>query len=166
MPGRSSLHQFLGERGVPPSGVEIRPTATMRYGTTVPVSGRTCAKLFTCLVDGHPIEAILPASLTVNLTRLLALAGGHEIRSASMDEVTWPFRDGNAEIMRSSERAHGPIFVDVALVSEPEIVFTLNDGADATYLRWDEFARSARPIVGKFAEPPLLWARCRLSPCE
>jgi hypothetical protein len=165
MPGRSLLHQFLGERRVPHDGVDLRPPATMRYGTTS-ISERTCAKLFTCFVDGLPIEAILPASLTVNLTRLLALAGGREIRSAPVGEATWPFRDGDAEITRSSDRADArPIFVDVALASEAEIGFA-PDGADPTYLRWDEFARTVRPIVGRFAEPPLLWARCRLSPSE
>ncbi len=164
MPGLSLPYQFLYERLVPHTGMQSGPTPTIR---DVPVSRRNCAKIVTWLVDGEPIEAILPASLTVNLNRLLALAGGREIRPATVDEVTRLFRRGDAEIMRSSARLLGQsIFVDVALISEPEIVFILDDGPDATYLRWDEFARSARPIVGKFAEPPLSWARCRLSPCE
>jgi len=167
MPALSSLRQFLGESRLPDAEAERQPTATRRYETTVPVSRRACAKVFTCLVDGDPIEAIVPASFTVNLQRLLALAGGTEIRPASVVELTSLSRADDAGILPASRRPDGqPIFVDVALLSEPEIVFILDGGLDATSLRWDEFARSARPIVGMFAEPPLLWARCRLSPSE
>lgn len=38
-------------------------------------------------VDGEPIEAVLPAPLTVNRDRLLDLAGGSEIRLAQEEEL-------------------------------------------------------------------------------
>jgi len=47
------------------------------------------------------------------------------------------------------------VFADVALASEPEIVFNAGTHTEAIAMRWADFANSVRPIVGRFAEPPL-----------
>jgi Ala-tRNA(Pro) deacylase len=47
------------------------------------------------------------------------------------------------------------VFADVALASEPEIVFNAGTHTEAIRMRWADFSASVRPIVGKFAEPPL-----------
>jgi Ala-tRNA(Pro) deacylase len=47
------------------------------------------------------------------------------------------------------------VFVDVTLASEQEIAFNAGTHTDAIPMRWRDFAKSVRPIVGKFAEPPL-----------
>ena len=102
---------------------------------------RDRAKVVICVVDGTPVQALLPASLVVNLERLLSLAGAAEIRLGGQDEGSGP---------RSAE----PIFVDVRLALSPEIVFTTDTAAETAVVRWADFARSVRPIVGDFAEPP------------
>jgi hypothetical protein len=108
--------------------------------TGTPVRDR--AKVVVCVVDGTPVHALLPASLVVNLERLLSLTGAAEIRLEGEDE-------GSA-----GPRSAEPIFVDVRLALSPEIVFTTDTAAETAVMRWADFARSVRPIVGDFAEPP------------
>jgi prolyl-tRNA editing enzyme YbaK/EbsC (Cys-tRNA(Pro) deacylase) len=134
---------------------------------SAPVVGRDWAKVVTCLVDGEPIEAVIPASLTLNLERLLALAGGSEIRPVTEEEAEQRHPECEPETMRDLNCLHRQlVFVDVALVSEPEIVFRVGSVPEAICIRWPDFAKRVRPIVGKFAEPSLMWARSRLSPRE
>ena len=47
------------------------------------------------------------------------------------------------------------VFADVALASEPDIAFNAGTHTEAIAMRWADFAKSVRPIVGRFAEPPL-----------
>ena len=114
-------------------------TVAADSATRTPVRDR--AKVVICVVDGTPVQALLPASLVVNLERLLSLTGAAEIRLGGQDEGSGP---------RSAE----PIFVDVRLALSPEIVFTTDTAAETAVVRWADFARSLRPIVGDFAEPP------------
>lgn len=43
------------------------------------------------------------------------------------------------------------VFVDVSLVSEAEVVFSAGTHADVIKVRWGDFARTVKPIVGKCA---------------
>jgi Ala-tRNA(Pro) deacylase len=107
-------------------------------------------------VDSEPIEAVLPAPLTVNLDRLLELAGGSEIRLAQEDELRRLFPECEPGAMPPFGPLYGQsVFVDVALASEPEIVFNAGTHTEAIAMRWADFAKSVRPIIGKFAEPSL-----------
>jgi hypothetical protein len=98
------------------------------------------AKIVVCVVDGTPVPALVPASLGVNLERLLDLAGAKAIRLAHDDEWLGP---------RDAER----IFADVRLAAGHTMVFTTNTSSETMAIRWSDFARSARPVVGDFAEP-------------
>jgi prolyl-tRNA editing enzyme YbaK/EbsC (Cys-tRNA(Pro) deacylase) len=56
------------------------------------------------------------------------------------------------------------VFVDVTLAAEPEIVLNAGTHTDAVAMRWADFARSVRPIVGRFGEaPPDRLGRFKLS---
>ena len=119
----------------------LRTSRTVAADSAARAPVRDRAKVVICVVDGTPVQALLPASLVVNLERLLSLAGAAEIRLGGQDEGSGP---------RSAE----PIFVDVRLALSPEIVFTTDTAAETAVVRWADFARSVRPIVGDFAEPP------------
>jgi Ala-tRNA(Pro) deacylase len=47
-----------------------------------------------------------------------------------------------------------PVFVDVALAAEREIAFDAGTHTDAISMRWVDFARTVKPIVGAFAARP------------
>src|SRR5262245_54927859 len=118
--------------------------------------GHHWAKVVVCYVDGVPIEAVIPSPSTVNLDRLLELAGGREIRLAEEAEVRRLSPDDDAGAMHALGPWYGQaVFVDVSLASEPDIVFTARTDVDAIAMRWADFARTVKPIVGNFAGPAL-----------
>ena len=157
MPGTSSIHEFLRGARVPYTLVPQRRAVTAQEGAVAThVPGRNWAKVVICFIEGEPIEAVVPAPLTVNLARLRELAGGREIRLAQENELGRPFPERGPAAMPPFGPHYGQsVFVDVALASEPEIIFNAGVQGDAIAMRWADFARSVRPIVGKFAEPPL-----------
>ena len=123
MPGAPLIpgHRGLAATPTPSSSIHRHP----RYATTASthVSG-AIGPVVTCLVDGEPIEAVIPASLTLNLNRLLALAGGSEIGSLTEEEVERQHPECAPETMPDLYWLHRQLVtVDVTLVSEPENMF-------------------------------------------
>ena len=140
-----AIHEFLRTSQVP-----IRVVAGPPIGAPV----RERVTLVVCVVDGTPVLALVPAPLVVNLERLLSLAGGNEICLAHDDE-------------EAGSRDWEPIFADVRLALSHEIVFAAEAQDEATVIRWADFARCVRPIMGDFAEPPRdRVGAYRLSYCE
>lgn len=120
------------------------------------VPGRDWAKVVVCIVEGEPIQAVVPAPLAVNLDRLLALAGGTEIRLAQENELQSLYPGCEPGAMPPFGPLYGQqVFVDVALAGEPEIVFNGGTHTEAIRMRWADFAARVRPIVGHFAERSL-----------
>ena len=157
MPGTSSIHEFLREARVPYAIVPHRPAYTAQEeAAATHVPGRDWAKVVICFVDGTPVQAVLPAPRTVNLERLLELARGCEIRLAREDELGRLYPDCEPGAMPAFGPLYDqPVFVDVALAEEPDIVFNAGTHTEAISMRWADFSASVRPIVGKFADPPL-----------
>lgn len=155
MTGPSTIHEFLRRARVAYSVLPHRPTYTAQDdAAAVHVPGRDWAKVVICVVDGEPIEAVVPAPMTVNLSRLVELAGGADIRMAREDELRLLFPDCELGAMPPLGPLYGQtVFVDVALAAEPDIVFDAGTHTEAIRLRWAEFAAVIRPIVGRFAEP-------------
>ena len=131
MPGRLAIHDLLRTSRVTAAAAEPSSAAGVRDRAQVVV----------CIVDGTPVPALLPASLVVNLERLLNLTGADEVRLAGEDDGSGPL-------------AAEPIYVDVRLAVSREILLTTDTAAESVVVRWADFARTLRPIVGDFAEPP------------
>ena len=154
MPGASAIHEFLREAHVPYTVVPHRAAFTAQEeAAATHVAGWDWAKVVICVVDGEPIEAVLSAPLTVNLDRLLELAGGSEIPLAQEEELRRIFPGCEPGAMPPLGPLYGQsVFVDVSLAAEPEIVFNAGTHTEAIRMRWADFAASVRPIVGTFAE--------------
>ncbi|MEO8077967.1 MAG: YbaK/EbsC family protein [Acidobacteriota bacterium] len=157
MSSTSSIHEFLREARVAYTVVPHPPAFTAQEeAAATHVPGRDWAKVVICVVDGVPIQAVLPAPLTVNLERLLELAGGREIRLAQEGELPRLYPGCEPGAMPPFGPLYGQsVFVDVALAEEPQIIFNAGTHTEAMVMRWADFARSVRPIVGKYAEAPL-----------
>lgn len=155
MPDISSIHSYLRAAHAPYT-VMPHPAAftAQEEAAAVHVAGRHWAKVVICFVDGKPVQAVLPAPLTVNLARLLDLARGGEIRLAEAAELAHLFPGCEPGAMPPLGGIYGqPVFVDVALAAEPEIIFNAGTHTEAISMRWPDYAAVARPIVGSFAEP-------------
>jgi Ala-tRNA(Pro) deacylase len=156
MPTTSPIYDFLRESHVPYTVMPHKPAFTAQEDAAVMrVPGRDWAKVVICFMDGKPIQAVVPAPLTVSLTRLLDLAGGNEIRLAQESELKRLFPECEPGAMPPFGPLYGqPVFVDVALAAEPEVFFNAGTHTEAIRMRWADFAASVRPIVGKFADRP------------
>jgi len=154
MAGTSSVHGFLHDAHVPYSVLPHRPAFTAQEEAAVThVPGGHWAKVVVCFVDGRPIEAMLPATALVDLRRLLALAGGNEIRLADESELRQLFPDCEPGAMPPfGPLYHEAVFADVALAGEEDIAFNGGTHSEAIAMRWADFARTVRPIVGRFAD--------------
>jgi Ala-tRNA(Pro) deacylase len=152
----SAIHEFLREAHVPYAVVPHPPAFTARAeAAATHVPGRDWAKVVVCFVDGEPIEAVIPAPSMVNLDRLLELTGGSEIRLAEEDELRRLFPGCDQGAMPPLGPVYGHmVFADVSLAAEPEIVFSAGTHIDAIAMRWADFSRTVKPIVGKFAGLP------------
>jgi Ala-tRNA(Pro) deacylase len=154
MPGTSSIHEFLRDAHVPYVVMPHRPAFTAQQdAAAMHVPGRIWAKVVICFADDRPIQAVLPATLTVNLDRLRALARGSVIRLADEREMDRLFPDYESGAMPPFGPLYGQdVYVDIALAEADEIVFNAGTHTEAIRMRWPDFAASVRPIVGKFAE--------------
>src|SRR5688572_23221624 len=157
MSGTPSIYEFLREARKAYTVLPHRPAFTAQEGAAaMHVPGRDWAKVVVCLVEGEPIQAVVPAPLAVNLDRLLQLAGGKEIRLAQEDELGRLYPGCEPRGMPPCGPLYGQhVFVYVAVAAEPEIVFSACTHTEAICMRWADFAASVRPIVCKFAEHPL-----------
>jgi len=155
MTGPSAIHEFLRAAHVPYSVVPHRPAFSAQEGAAAAhVPGRDWAKVVGCFVNGQPVQAVVAAPSIVNLDRLLELAGGTSIRLAQEDELRRLYPGCDPGAMPPLGALYGqPVFVDVALASEPEIVFNAGTRTEAIAMRWEDFARAVAPIVGHFAQP-------------
>jgi Ala-tRNA(Pro) deacylase len=157
MRATSQIHEFLREAGVPYSLVAHREAFTAQEDAAAThVPGRNWAKVVACFVDGIPIEAVVPATRVVDLRRLLNLVGGDEIRLAEQAELPYLFPECEQGAMPSLGPLYQQqVYVDVTLAAEDEIIFNAGTHTEAIAMRWADFAKTIRPIVGNFAESPV-----------
>jgi len=156
MTGTASIHEFLNGAHVPYKIVRHRAAFTAQVeAAETHVPGRDWAKVVVCVVDGQPVEAVVPAPMTVNLDRLCQLARGRDIRLATEDELRRLFPDCDLGAMPPLGPLYGyPVFVDVALAAELDIVFSAGTHTEAIAMQWADFAATVRPIVGRFGDAP------------
>ena len=123
MPGTPSIHDFLRDAQVPYVVIPHPPAFTAQdEAAAMHVSGRMWAKVVVCLVDDRPIEAVLPATMTVNLDLLRALARADEIRLADERELQSLFPDCEPGAMPPLGPLYGQdVYVDIALAQAAEI---------------------------------------------
>ena len=113
----ASVQEFLRTANVAYTVFPHLPAYTAQEEAAVThVPGRDWAKAVICFADHQPIQAVVPADLTVNLERLLMLVGAETIRLAREDELGWLFPDCE----RGAMPPLGPlyrqrVFVDEAL---------------------------------------------------
>ena len=155
MTGTTAIHEVLRAAHVPYSVLPHRPAFSAQEGAAAAhVPGRDWAKVVVCFVNGEPVQAVLAAPSIVNLDRLLDLAGGTSIRLAQQDELRRLYPGCDPGAMPPLGPLYGqPVFVDVALAAEPEIVFNAGTHGDAISMRWTDFASVVSPLVGQFAQP-------------
>lgn len=154
MQGLDTIHAFLQEARVPYTAIPHLPAFTAHDDAAAThMPGRNWAKVVACFVDGEPVEAVVPAPAFVSLHRLLALAGGHDVRLAEEAELRQLFPDCEVGAMPPFGPLYGhTVYVDAVLALESEIAFNAGTHRDAIAIRWNDFVKMVNPIVGRIAE--------------
>lgn len=119
------------------------------------ISGRDWAKPVVFFADAEPIMAVVPADLVIDVEQLLLVTGADHIRLATEGELVTLYPDCEPGAMPPLGPLYNqPVFVDIALAAEPQIVFNGGTHGDAVCMRYDDFAALAHPVVGSFAMRP------------
>ena len=152
----AAVQEFLRTANVAYTVFPHLPAYTAQEEAAVThVPGRDWAKAVICFADDEPIQAVVPADLSVNLELLLVLAGAATIRLAREDELEWLFPECEPGAMPPLGPLYKQrVFVDETLAAENQIVFNAGTHRDAVSMRYDDFAALTHPIVGRFARRP------------
>ena len=103
---------------------------------------------------GEPVQAVLPAPLSVDLGRLRALAHASTLRLAREDEVAHLYPDCEPGAMPPfGPMYHQRVFVEESLGDREEIVFNAGTHRDAIRMGYRDFVEVANAIVGHFGRP-------------
>ena len=150
------VQEFLRQSNLAYSVFPHAPAYTAQEEAAIThIPGRDWAKPVVFFADGEPIQAVVSADLIVDVEQLLVLTGAVRIRLATEEELESLYPDCEPGAMPPLGPLYNqPVFVDVALAAEPQIVFNAGTHGDAVCMRYVDYASLARPVVGSFAMRP------------
>ncbi len=118
------------------------------------VSGHRVAKVVGVMVDGRPVELVLPASRRVLLERVRDLLGAKEARLASEEELQRCFPDCEVGAIPALRHWGGvDVMMDGNLCCAGDIVILGGTHRDAIRMRFDDWFGMVAPRVELFTEP-------------
>jgi Ala-tRNA(Pro) deacylase len=116
-------------------------------------SGHRVAKVVVAMVDGRPVELILPASRRVNLEQVRVVLNAREARLATEAEMEKCFTDcevGAIPALRHWQDVG--VLMDRSLSAEGDILFQAGTHQDAIRLNFRDWYEMVRPQVATFTE--------------
>jgi len=117
-------------------------------------SGHRVAKVVVAMVDGQPVELILPASRHVILDRIREIRGSQEVRLATEEEMERYFTDCEVGAIPALRHWQGvDVLMDRSLNVDGNIVFQAGTHEDAVRLRFRDWFELVQPQVATFSEP-------------
>ena len=116
------------------------------------VKGRDFAKVVIAEAATGPLMVVLPATRRLDVLKLRAALAAHgEPRLAHEDEFAHLFVPCETGAMPPFGNLFGiPVYVDQSLAAEEAIVFQAGTHADTVRMRYDEFVKLVKPVVGDF----------------
>jgi Ala-tRNA(Pro) deacylase len=116
------------------------------------VPGMMVAKTVVLKADRRFIEAVLPASRMIDMLALKEALGVDELRLASEFEFKNLFPDSELGTMPPFGNLYGiPVYVDVALTQDQEILFNAGTHEDTILMNFADFVRIVEPTICSFA---------------
>jgi Ala-tRNA(Pro) deacylase len=118
---------------------------------TMKISGKELAKTLVLKAGEDTVLAVLEAPHHASLEKLGALLG-KPVRLATEQEFSSLFPDCELGAMSPFGSLYNlPVYVEKSLAEDEEIVFNAGTHHDAIRMRYADFERLAKPIVGAFA---------------
>jgi Ala-tRNA(Pro) deacylase len=146
------LKTYLDENNVKHTLMSHSPAYTAQAAAaTMHVPGKELAKTVVLAAGEERMLAVLPASYHVDLKKMSALVG-KPVRLATEQEFIGLFPDCELGAMPPfGNMYHLPVYVDVSLEADEEIVFNAGTHRDAIRMKYADFARLVKPTVAQFA---------------
>lgn len=118
------------------------------------MSGHRVAKVVVVMIDGHPVELILPASRHVVLEKVRQALNAQQARLATEEEMKTFFTDcetGAIPALRHWKDV--PVLMDLSMKVEGNILFQAGTHCDAVRLSFRDWFELVNPQVVTFSEP-------------
>ncbi len=149
------IKSMLTQRGVPYEELHHRVAFTAQeVAQSEHVSGHCLAKVVIVLVDGRPVELILPASRRVVLGLVRGLLGAADIRLASEAEISNTFTDCEPGAIPPLRHWKDVLLImDASMASTGDLVFQAGTHQDVIRLKFQDWFLLVCPLVGSFTEP-------------
>ena len=147
------VQHFLEEAGIQYEARPHREAFTAQeVARSSHVSGLRLAKVLVAKVqDGGFLMVVLPAGCRIDLAALGDAAGGRELSLAAEAELSMLFPDCDLGTMPPFGALYGlPVYVDACFPRLGEFFFQAGDHREIVRIRYEDFERLARPIVGEF----------------
>jgi Ala-tRNA(Pro) deacylase len=118
------------------------------------VSGHRVAKVVCVMVDGKPVELVLPASRRVDLGWVKQLLGGRDVRLATENELAQFFTDCEPGAIPALRHWRGvDVIMDANLQVKGDILIQGGTHRDAIRMRFDDWFGMVNPRVELLSEP-------------
>lgn len=148
------IKSMLRESGVAFEEMEHREAFTAQeVAQSEHVSGHRMAKVVVVMVDGRPVEVVIPASRRIVTHELQKLLGARDLRLASEIEMDRIFQDvdtGAIPALRHWEDVD--VIMDAAMKVDGDIVFQAGTHRDTVRMAFLDWFNLVRPKVGSFTE--------------
>ncbi|HVX60371.1 MAG TPA: YbaK/EbsC family protein [Pirellulales bacterium] len=151
----SWIRQILNKRHIPFQELHHEQAFTAQEVAGLEhFSGHRLAKVVIAIVDGRPVELVLPASRRVDLDRVRAALSSQEARFASEPEMEQYFCDaepGAIPPLRRDEWQNVPVVMDETMRVEGEVMFQAGTHTDAVRIHFADWFNLVQPRVERFS---------------
>jgi Ala-tRNA(Pro) deacylase len=147
------VKRFLDEQGIRYETLPHREVFTSQeVAAASHVPGLRLAKVVVAREDGgRYLMAVLPAPCRLDLAALREVAGTGRLSLASEEEMGRLFPDCEVGAMPPFGNLYGvPVYVDHCFPHAQEFVFQAGTHHEVVRVRYEEYERAVRPVVGEF----------------
>jgi Ala-tRNA(Pro) deacylase len=150
-----NVQQYLQQRGIAFQTLSHSPTyAAQRLAQVVHVPGEEVAKVVLLRADDGFVLAVLPATRSVDLSRLREIVGADRVDLASEPECGSHFPDCELGALPPFGSKYGMrTLVDRSLSEDEEIVFEGNTHHEAIRMKFRAYMELERPRLADFSHP-------------
>jgi Ala-tRNA(Pro) deacylase len=150
----AKLQKFLDEHQVKYHVLRHHETYTApEIAAALHVPGKELAKVVIVKADHEFLMAVLPANFRVNLRELAQATGADKVELATEGEFQNLFPDCEVGAMPPFGNLYDlPVYVDVSLTEDKEIVFEAGSHREAIKMTYADFERLVHPKVIRFAQ--------------
>lgn len=152
---KERLIEYLERQGVPFEVQHHQPAYTaQRVAAAEHIPGRQLVKVVMAWWEGRPVAFVMPAPYHLNVAHARELLGG-EVRISREDEFAPVFPDCAPGAMPPFGNLYGvPVYAERTLAANETIVFQAGTHVDTMSVRYEDFERLVRPVLGDFGVSP------------